>query len=295
MEDYCRMRDIGLTALAPLIWGTTYIVTTEFLPPDRPLLAGLMRALPVGLLLLIMFRHLPVGVWWGRTLVLGALNIGLFFPLFFLAVYRLPGGVAATLSAFQPFLVALFGWPLLDARPGRRTILAAGAGLLGIAMLVLGPAARLDGLGVVAGLGGAALMALATVLGKRWGRPAPVLVFTAWQLVAGGLILVPLTLAFEGPPPPLTGANWLGFAYLGLINTGLAYAIWFRGVVRLPATAITFLMLLSPVGAVILGFVVLGQTLSVVQIAGALLVLGSVIAGQRPDTRAVPAGAPAIS
>jgi probable blue pigment (indigoidine) exporter len=289
------MRDIGMTALAPLIWGTTYIVTTEFLPPDRPLLAGLMRALPVGLLLLLLFRRLPAGVWWGRTLVLGALNIGLFFPLFFLGVYRLPGGVAATLGAFQPFLVALFGWPLLDLRPGRRTMLAAGAGLLGIAMLVLGPAARLDALGVAAGWGGAALMALATVLGKRWGRPAPVLVFTAWQLVVGGLMLVPLTLAFEGPPPPLTGANWLGYVYLGLINTGLAYALWFRGVVRLPATAITFLMLLSPIVAVILGYVVLGQTLSVVQIAGALLVLGSVIAGQRPDTRALPAGAAAVS
>src|SRR5437763_816259 len=110
MEDAHSMRDIGLTALAPLIWGTTYIVTTEFLPPDRPLLAGLMRALPVGVLLLLLFRRLPKGIWWGRTLVLGALNIGLFFPLFFLAVYRLPGGVAATLSAFQPFLVALFGW-----------------------------------------------------------------------------------------------------------------------------------------------------------------------------------------
>src|SRR3954465_16066451 len=99
-------RDVGLAALGPLIWGTTYLATTLWLPPDRPLLAGLMRALPVGLLLLLAFRRLPRGEWWGKTLGLGTLNIGLFFPFFFIAVYRLPGGVAATLSAGQPFLVA---------------------------------------------------------------------------------------------------------------------------------------------------------------------------------------------
>ena len=43
--------DSALTALAPAIWGSTYLVTTEFLPPDRPLLAGMIRALPAGLYL----------------------------------------------------------------------------------------------------------------------------------------------------------------------------------------------------------------------------------------------------
>ena len=46
-----RTATILTTALAPLIWGSTYLVTTEFLPPDRPFTAALIRALPAGLLL----------------------------------------------------------------------------------------------------------------------------------------------------------------------------------------------------------------------------------------------------
>src|SRR5712691_3857970 len=95
------MRDVLLTALAPTVWGTTYFVTTQFLPPNRPLFVGLTRALTIGLLILAWFRKLPKGVWYWRVLVLGALNIGLFFALLFTAAYRLPGGVVASANAIQ--------------------------------------------------------------------------------------------------------------------------------------------------------------------------------------------------
>ena len=54
-----RWFDICLTATAPLIWGSTYLVTTEFLPPDVPLLSASLRTLPVGLLMLLCLRQLP--------------------------------------------------------------------------------------------------------------------------------------------------------------------------------------------------------------------------------------------
>ena len=73
--------DVALTAFAPAAWGTTYIVTTELLPPDRPLLAAALRALPAGLALAALSRRRPSGVWWWRAGVLGALNIGAFFAL----------------------------------------------------------------------------------------------------------------------------------------------------------------------------------------------------------------------
>ena len=281
------MRDILLTALGPMAWGTTYLVTTELLPPNRPLLVGALRALPMGLLLVALLRRLPAGIWWARILVLGALNIGLFFALLFVAAYRLPGGVAATMGAVQPFLVVLLAWPLLDDRPQARTLAAAAAAMFGVGLLVLGPTARLDALGVAAALVGALSMALGTVLTKRWGRPAPLPIFTAWQLVAGVLLLAPLALLVEGPPPALGARNVLGLTYLGLVNTGLAYALWFRGIDRLPASAVTFLALLSPVVAVILGFVVLRQTLSLTQLAGALLILASIASAQRTERRPI--------
>ena len=54
---------VALTALTPIVWGSTYAVTTEFLPPDRPLLTALLRALPAGLVLLLLTRVLPRGPW----------------------------------------------------------------------------------------------------------------------------------------------------------------------------------------------------------------------------------------
>ena len=53
-----------VTALTPVVWGTTYAVTTELLPPGRPLLAAALRALPAGLLLVALTRRLPSGHWW---------------------------------------------------------------------------------------------------------------------------------------------------------------------------------------------------------------------------------------
>lgn len=97
-----RVEIIIATALTPIIWGTTYLVTTELLPPDRPLLAAVLRALPAGLLLVVLTRRLPQGIWWWRALVLGFLNIGAFFALLFVAAYRLPGGIAAIIIASQP-------------------------------------------------------------------------------------------------------------------------------------------------------------------------------------------------
>src|SRR3989344_3800331 len=85
--------DALTTALGPVIWGSTYIVTTELLPPDRPFTAALLRTLPAGLLLVSWCRRWPAwGDWvgWRRLLVLSALNIGVFQALLFVAAYRVP-------------------------------------------------------------------------------------------------------------------------------------------------------------------------------------------------------------
>ncbi|WP_078896898.1 EamA family transporter [Streptomyces sp. NRRL S-495] len=282
-----RLAVVLLTALAPAIWGSTYLVTTELLPPGRPLLAGVLRALPAGLLLIALTRRLPSGSWWWRSLILGALNIGAFFALLFVAAYRLPGGVAATVGAVQPLIAAGLSAALLGDRLSLRTLLSGIAGVAGVSLLVLRAGAQLDALGIVAALGGAVVMATGVVLSKRWTSPAPLLATTGWQLTAGGLLLLPVAFLVEGPPPShLTGANLLGYGYLSLIGAAVAYALWFRGIRALPPTSVTFLGLLSPVVATALGWLVLGQDLSPVQALGALIVLGSLVAAQtqRPRT-----------
>lgn len=272
--------DLFLTALAPIIWGSTYLVTTELLPPDRPLLAGALRALPVGLGLVAIFGRLPQGVWWWRTLVLGTLNIGLFFALLFVAAYRLPGGIAATLGAVQPLLVALFAGTVLAQKPTLTTLAAGVVGVVGVALLVLGSGIVLEVWGVAAALAGAFSMAAGTVLARLWVSPVPMPLFTAWQLVAGGLLLGILSLVFEGRVPALSPSNVWGYSYLGLIGGGVAYTFWFRGIGKL-GTSVAFLGLLSPIVATVLGYAVLGQQFGWRQGLGAVLILGSVLVGQK--------------
>ncbi|WKK21220.1 EamA family transporter [Streptomyces olivoreticuli] len=287
-----RIGIVLVTALAPAIWGSTYLVTTELLPPGRPLLAGVIRALPAGLALVAVTRRLPRGSWWWRALVLGALNIGAFFALIFVAAYRLPGGVAATLGALQPLLAAVLAAGLLGERLTTRTVITGVAGVAGVSLLVLQANARLDALGIAAGLGSAVVMATGVILSKRWASPAPLLATTGWQLVAGGLLLLPVALFVEGPPPAsLTGANLSGYAYLAVVGAGLAYPLWFRGIRALPPTDVTFLGLLSPVVATALGWLVLGQDLTPAQSLGGLVVLASLVVAQirrRPRAEAAP-------
>lgn len=272
----------ALTAIAPAVWGTTYIVTTELLPAGHPLFAALMRALPAGILALLISRTLPHGAWWWKTAVLGTLNIGAFFPLLFLTAQRLPGGVAATLGATQPIIVAFLVIAILHERLSTWRVSWGIVGVIGVGLVVLGPGAALDPVGVVAGLAGAVSMSLGVILTKRWGRPQGVsaIALAGWQLTAGGLVLVIPAAIFEGIPASIDTPAVAGYLWLGLIGGLLAYTLWFAGIRRLPVTATALLGLLSPLVAATLGALLVGETLSPVQIAGFLLALAAMLAGQ---------------
>ncbi|MGE8678511.1 MAG: EamA family transporter [Achromobacter marplatensis] len=276
-----RSSDLLLTALAPAIWGSTYVVTTLMLPADYPLTVAMLRALPAGILLLLAVRQLPQGIWWLRAFILGALNFSVFWALLFVAAYRLPGGVAATLGAIQPLVVILLARTLLGSPIRSLSVVAALSGLAGVALLVLTPKAALDPVGIAAGLASAASMALGTVLSRRWQPPVSALTFTSWQLTAGGILLLPVALIAEPALPPLTALNVTGLAYLGLIGAALTYVLWFRGVAKLEPAVVSSLGFLSPISAVLLGWGVLGQSLSAAQLAGMAIVVASVWLSQR--------------
>jgi probable blue pigment (indigoidine) exporter len=217
-----------------------------------------------------------------RFFVLSVLYASGLFPLLFIAAYRLPGGVAAVINSLSPLLVVVISLPLLGTRIRAIQVIAGIVGVAGVALLVLRSDARLDVAGLIA-MGGAAIMfSAATVLTKRWGRPEGMtsVGVTGWTFLLAGLTLLPATLIIEGLPAHLTARNVGGLIYLVLISGILAYALWFWGLERLSASAVTFLTLLNPVTAALLGWIVLDQRLNHWQLIGAVLILVSVVLGQ---------------
>jgi probable blue pigment (indigoidine) exporter len=273
----------GATVLAPMAWGTTYITITEVLPAGRPLLVASMRVAPAGLALLVAgligSRWRPHGADWWRTATLALFNLVIFFPLLAAAAYRLPGGVAAAAGGLQPVLVGTLTW-LLGGRRPRAVELAVGiVAALGVALVVLRPGAGFDTVGVIAAIGANISFAIGVVLTKRFPSPPNRVAATGWQLLIGGLVLVPLTMVVEGGPPVMTGTNLAGLAYLSLIGTAAAFVVWFSGIRRLPSSGPPLLGLAAPVTGAVLGWVVLGQSLSPAQLAGFAITLGAIAYG----------------
>ncbi len=279
MERIQQIKTIALTAIAPIVWGSTYIVTTEALPPESPLVASTIRSLPAGVLLVLISRAWPTGLWWPRMAVLGFLNIGLFFYCLFFAATYLPGGMASMVMSIQPVIVMSMSWYLLSTSFSSQQLLACGLGVLGVGLLVLNSSAELNIEGMLTAILGTLSMALGVVLTKKWGRPTgmTMLGFTGWQLLFGGIILLPVSLWLEGIPTQLTSVNYLGYGYLSLIGAILGYFLWFRGIEKLPPVTVSFLGFLSSVSACFLGYLILNQALTWPQLLGALAILFSIV------------------
>lgn len=264
------------TALAPLIWGSTYLVTTEFLPNDRPFTAAVIRVLPAGIILLLYTRELPARKNFMQIFLLAVLNIGFFQAMLFIAAYRLPGGIAAILGATQTIIVLI-----LSILIGKKTVsfgawFAGFLGIIGVALLVLSPNASFDMLGIISALLGALSMAMGIYFSKHWQNNLSVLAFTGWQLLLGGLCLLPFAIFFETLPEHFTAKNIVGYSYLCLFGAVISYGLFFRGVAKLPPAIVASLGLLSPICAFLLGWIFLGQSMSLKTFIGFILILISI-------------------
>lgn len=282
---YTTIYNMLLTALAPIIWGSTYIVTTELLPPDRPFTAALIRTLPAGLILILFTTRYMRQVNWWRISVLSALNISVFQALLFIAAYRLPGGLAAVLGAIQPLLVMALVWACDRHAPSPWAVFAGVIGVIGMAALLLSPDSLLDPIGALAAIAGAVCMAAGTYLSQRWKSDLPVMANTGWQLLIGGLMLLPVAMLVDPPLPTLGMKHLIGYGYLTLIGALLSYALWFRGLRCLPPVAVSSLALLSPLSAAVLGWLLLGESLTGIALLGFVTVLISVVLVQWSATQ----------
>jgi probable blue pigment (indigoidine) exporter len=128
-------------------------------------------------------------------------------------------------------------------------------------------------------------MATGVWLTRRWQINLPVMALTGWQLVLGGMMLAPAAWLIDAPLPTLTTSQYAAYTYLSVAGAFVAYGLWFRGITRLPGVAVASLGLLSPLAAVLLGWLVLSQVISGTAFAGFAIVLASVLVVQRTSAR----------
>jgi probable blue pigment (indigoidine) exporter len=270
-----RDRRVGAalaTLLAPISWGTTYVTVTELLPSGRPLLVAALRVLPAGALLVGVgwwrSRWWPDPADWRRLALLAICNFGVFFPLLIVAIYRLPGGVAASVGGVQPLLVGVITWAATGRSMRRLDIVIGVLAASGVAMVVIRPGASIDPVGVFAALGANVSFSAGVVATKQLPTFADRFASTGYQMLLATALLIPIMLFAEGPPPEITVVNIVGFAYLSIVATGVAFVIWFAGIGRLPPQAPPVLGLAAPLTGAALGWLLLGEDLTIIQVLG---------------------------
>lgn len=273
--------------IAPLVWGTTYGVTQRWLPGVEPLWLAALRSLLPGLLLLPWALRADWARNWRNLFILSLFNLVFFTVLLFVAIQRLPGGVAATLVSTVPLQVLLLLW-LRGQRPSLASMLASIAGIGGVALLVWQAPAQLDWLGVIAALLGATSLAVGGLLTKRLAGQMSPLVLSAAQFLCSGVLLTVLAWPLTGTLPTLGSSQWLALIWIGPVGLGLGYYCWFYAMGGIAIERLAFVGLMNPVIAVVLGLYLLNEHLVLNQLLAIALVLGSVLFAQSPGFRRKP-------
>ena len=311
---------MALLTIAPFfLWGTAMVAMKGVMPHTTPLFVAGFRLVPAGLLVLLAAAIAglpqPRG-WraWGWIVAFAAIDAMLFQGFLAEGLERTVAGVGSVTIDSQPLIVATLSCLLLGERIGWLGWLGLAIGALGIAAIGL----PLDWL--LAKIGGSALpaeipeelvfgvgeglmlcaafaMAVGTLMIPKVAERADPIVATGWHMVLGGLPLFALSAYLEVEPwQQLAPSEWLALGYSTVFGSAIAYGLFFYFAARQNLIGLSSLTFLTPVFALLFGYLFLAETLSFQQWAGVGLTLVGVFAiGQRdrvlPPDDAAPASA----
>jgi drug/metabolite transporter (DMT)-like permease len=273
-----------------LVWGSTYLairVGVRDIPPA--LLAGLRYVVAGAILYPVAARtggaQTRAGDRPGRWQWLGSALIGLLLLVcgngaVTLAEKSLASGLAAVLVATVPLWMVVFALPLQRQRVSMRAAAGLLLGLAGVAVLLGGGSASGHLGGVLIVLGAAAAWGFGSVLSGRLRLPRRVLLATAMEMLAGGVILMIVAVASgefgQAHWGRVQPTSWLALAWLVLPGSILAFTAYGYALARLPLSTVATYAYVNPVVAVALGVLLLHERLTLREALGAVLVVGSV-------------------
>lgn len=266
------------------IWGGSFLFMRVAAPDFGPLALVEVRIVLGALFLLPFLWRIRARVdarLWLRFAIVGALNSAIPFTLFAWGAERAPAGVGAIANSLTVLFTALVGLLVYGDRIGARRVAAIAGGFVGVVVLASGKAAG-DNVAAAAIAGAIASLTygFAAQFTRRWFADVPPLAAVAGTLGCSALMVAPFAvLAWpSAAPPPL---SWLCAALLGVLCTGIAYAVFFRLIQRVGAARASTCTYLVPLFGVFWGWLLLGETPTATMLAAGALILGCVVMSSR--------------
>ncbi|UUZ62412.1 DMT family transporter [Polaromonas sp. P1-6] len=274
----------------PVIWGATFIagrIVSAHLPPATAAFVRFVFATLALLAALHLSQGLRALTQVSRrqllgTMALGATGILAYNLLFFSALAVLPAGRTSLIVALNPIVTLLVAAAFLGERLSATRWLGVGLALLGVWVVVtrgdLSQLLQSVGKGELSMFGAVCAWAVYTLLGRRLLQGLSPLLATLWAAIWGTLFLA--LLALRDVPmlhaSSFTPEVWASLAFLGLLGTALAFVWYYEGIRQLGAARTVVFNHLVPIFGVLLGWLVLGEPLSLSLIAGGAMALAGV-------------------
>jgi drug/metabolite transporter (DMT)-like permease len=278
-------RDGALLGVLSVLWGGSFFFNGVALKELPPLTVVLLRVALAALILLpalwIYRIRLPTNpAGWRPFFAIALLNNVLPFSLIVTGQTYISSGLASILNATTPLFTVVVMAAAGDEKLQARRVAGVVTGLIGVVIL-RGQDLALDtgqGVGVLLCLAAAFSYGLASLYARRYLSDSPPLATATFQLLASSIMMTVVAAVIERPwRLPMPGATtWLALIGLASLSTALAYIVFFQILRRSGASNVMLVTLLLPVTAILLGYLLLGEQVSLSEIVGAL-VIGSAL------------------
>ncbi|KMV29791.1 DMT family transporter [Photobacterium swingsii] len=272
---------ILIALLGPLLWGTTYATVSAFFTGWSPFALAAWRALPAGILLLVIKPSFPKLSELPALILVGFINITLFFSLLFESAMQLPSALVGVGMITLPVIGLVVVIAVHKMKPSLVQLLSAAVLVVCASFLFLSSnneihvSAVLFLVAAMSVLIGGSLVTEHVMKKIHWWK------LLTWKLIFGGIILVPIAYwhlylsgAHYADPFQLSWSQWGALAWLIVGVTAVSYCAYVFSIPRISTSELSFFGTFNPILAMVLGATVMGESFSSLQLG----VMGLMIA-----------------
>lgn len=270
--------DILLAISVPVIWGLGFtLAKVAFVYVNFPPILLMAFRFLLTALVMVWFVKPPLGLMW-KIFWIAVVSATIQYALMFTGLDGLDASLAIIVVQLEAPFLALLAAVFLKDHLGWRRAIGMALAFCGVLLIAGQPKLQGDLLPVILVAGGAFVWACGQIMIKNWLKNslggfqqiAWVAVFATPQLFLTSWMIE------DGQWEAIQNAGWIGWgvvAYMGLIMTGLGYAIWYRLLGIYNVTQVMPFLLLLPVASISGSMLFLGERLSVIEIAGSAIVI----------------------